>query len=200
MSRRATQNKSPNSGHKNPPQLTTEIVGTKTFRFRYEKDEPIEIALFDQDLLNLLSVVYSPYVFRVFESVKLKRVEMWNCNIQNTLHTISVEWLRTFPYGNKTSIVSDTALGTAEAAHVVAKPPKDSLMASWLSAEGGPSSPVKLALIHVPKGTVIDITVAYVINMNSPGITTNTSPPALSPGTLFVPTIYGVLLPVSVNT
>lgn len=197
--RRVSQNKSPNKGHKNPPQLSTEIVGTKTFRFRYEKDEIQTVNLFDQDLLNLLSVVYSPYTFRVFESVKLKSIEMWNCNIQNTAHTISCEWLRTYPYGNKTSIVSDTALGTAVAAHVMAKPPSDSLTASWISAEGAPSAPVALANLVIPKGTIIDITVSFVINTNSPGITSTVTPPALSPGTIFVPVIYGILIPVSVN-
>lgn len=155
--------------------------------------------LFDQDILNLLSIVYSPYTFRVFESVKLKSIEMWNCNVQNTAHTISCEWLRTFPYGNKTSIKSDTALGTATPAHVMAKPPSDSLASSWISAEGSPSTPVALANLVFPKGTIIDINVSFVINMNSPGITTNVSPPALSPGTLFVPVIYGILIPVSVN-
>jgi hypothetical protein len=77
--------------------------------------------------------------------------------------------------------------------------PSESLDASWITAEGAPSSPVALASLGFAKGTIVDITVSYVINMNSPGITTTVSPPALSPGTLFVPIIYGILIPVSVN-
>ena len=94
-----------------------------------EDKNDFSIVVYDLDLLNMLSSVLIPGgspAVRLFESVKLKQVEMWNCNNTNTAHTISLEWLRTFPFGNKTSIHTDTALGSAVAAHLIVRPPKDS--------------------------------------------------------------------------
>lgn len=158
------------------------------------------VIIYDLDLLNMLSSVLIPGgspAVRLFESVKLKQVQMWNCNNTNTAHTISLEWLRTYPYGNKTSVTSDTALGSAVAAHVNTKPPKDSYASVWLSGSDEPKPLFQLMLCY---GTVIDITISYVINMNAQAnMATVGAVPAYPPGTLFVPNIYGVLEPQSVN-
>lgn len=198
-SRRVSQNKSPNKGYKNPPQVVTELVGTQTFRFKYNKDEnDFSLIFYDLDLLNMLSNVIAPAstASRIFESVKLKRVEMWNANIANTAHTISLEWLRTYPFGNKTSIHSDTAVGTAEPAHIFVKPPKDSYCRVWLS---GSDEPKPLFQVSLCNGTIIDITLSYVVNVNAQANAASVPVPALPQGTLFVPVLYGVLIPQSVN-
>jgi len=114
-----------------------------------------------------------------------------------TAHTISLEWLRTYPYGNKTSIITDTALGSAVAAHVHTKPPKDSYASVWLS---GSDEPKPLFQLSLCRGTIIDITLSYVINLDAQSISANVGAvPAYPPGTLFVPKIYGVLEPQAVN-
>lgn len=159
------------------------------------------VIIYDLDLLNMLSSVLIPGgspAVRLFESVKLKQVELWNCNVSSTAHTISLEWLRTYPYGNKTSVHSDTALGSAVAAHVHTKPPKDSYASVWLSGSDEPKPLFELKLCYA---TVIDITLSYVINMNAQATNATVGAvPAYPPGTLFVPKIYGILEPQSVNS
>jgi len=201
VSRRASQNKSPNKGYKNPPQLVTELCGTQTFRFKYLEDKnDFAVVIYDLDLLNMLSSVLIPGgspAVRLFESVKLKRVEMWNANMTSTAHTISLEWLRTYPYGNKTSITSDTALGSAVPAHIYVQPPQDSYARVWMS---GSDEPKPLFQLSLCRGTIIDITLSYVINLDAQANNANVGAvPAYPPGTLFVPRIYGVLEPQSVN-
>jgi hypothetical protein len=165
-----------------------------------EDKNDFSVIVYDLDLLNMLSSVLIPGgspAVRLFESVKLKQVEMWNCNNTNTAHTISLEWLRTFPFGNKTSIHTDTALGSAVAAHVIVRPPKDSYAHVWLS---GSDEPKPLFTLNLCYGTVIDITLSYVINLNAQANNANVGAvPAFPPGTLFVPKIYGVLEPQAVN-
>lgn len=154
--------------------------------------------LTDVDLVELLlfNNAGSPY-YRVFDSVKLLSIELFSASSTNRLHTVAVEWLQVEPYGSRTQTVSDTAVGVTEPAHVRAMPPRDSYGHSWLS----PRADVKsIANLTLPFDTVIDITVAYVVNLNSPGVGAQYSAGTSQPvGTMFVPTIYGVLEPVSVN-
>jgi hypothetical protein len=76
-------------------------------------------------------------------------------------------------------------------------PPMDSYAHSWLSPSGDPKY---IAQLTLPFDTVVDITVRYVVNLNTPGVvaqySSGTSTPA---GSMFVPVIYGVLNPQSVN-
>jgi len=153
----------------------------------------------DLDLINMLCSINAPTIqaARVFESVKLKHIQMWNANISNTAHTISLEWARTYPFGNKTSIISDTALGTSEPAHVNVYPPKDSYSRVWLS---GSDEAKPLFTLSLCKGTIIDITLQYVVNINAQSNIAAVPVPALPAGTLYVPVLYGILIPQSVNT
>jgi len=154
--------------------------------------------LTDIDLLEqLLFATSGSQTYRVFDSVRLKSIELFSASSTNRLHTVSVEWLRVEPYGSKTQTVSDTAVGVTEPAHVRAMPPKDSYAHSWLSPD---STPRSLAVLSLPFDTVIDITVQYVINLNSSGVVANyTGGSSVPAGSMFVPTIYGVLIPQSVN-
>jgi len=194
-SRRVSQNKSPS----HPTSFSTELSGTQKFRFIYSKTEVLKYNLTDTDLIELLLFNSGPGPFyRVFDSVKLRSIELFSPSSTNVLHTVAVEWLRVEPYGNRTQTVSDTAVGVTEPAHVRAMPPKDSYASSWLSPSGDSKN---IANLTLPFDTVVDITVQYVVNLNSVGVVAQYSGGTSVPtGTMFVPTIYGVLAPQSVNT
>lgn len=193
-SRRVSQNKSPS----HPTSFTTELAGTQKFRFIYSKTDVLKYNLSDTDLIELLLFNSGPGPYhRVFDSVRLKSIELFSPSSTNVLHTVAVEWLRVEPYGNRTQTVSDTAVGVTEPAHVRAMPPKDSYASSWLSPSGDSKY---LANLTLPFDTVVDITVQYVVNLNSAGVVAQYSGgTSTTAGTLFVPTIYGVLVPQSVN-
>lgn len=193
-SRRVSQNKSPT----NPTSFQTELSGTQKFRFVYEKAEPLSYYLTDVDLVELMLFNSGPgSYYRVFDSVKLHSVELFTTSSTNVLHTVSLEWQRVYPFGSKTQTISDTGTGVTEPAHVRATPPKDSYAHTWLSPD---ATPKNLCLLNLPFLTIVDITVSYVLNVNSAGVAAQYSAGASVPaGTMFVPTIYGVLIPQSVN-
>lgn len=152
----------------------------------------------DVDLIELLLINSGagPY-YRAFDSVKLQSVELYSTSSTNRLHTVTAEWLRVYPFGSKTQTVSDTGTGVTEPAHVRATPPVDSYAHTWLSPEATPKSILR---IDLPYLTIIDITVSYVMNLNSAGVVAQYSGGSSVPaGTMFVPSIYGVLIPVAIN-
>ncbi len=75
--------------------------------------------------------------------------------------TVSCDWTGAAPQGGfgKSNRVSDTSMGSSEPAHIVTRPPPASQIAQWL---GGASSTAICSLVY-PLGTLIDVTLEYVI-------------------------------------
>jgi len=113
-------------------------------------------------LLSLIGVGDSNTlaVWRIAESCKLKKVEIWSPTTQGSgisSSIISVQWISTL--ANNT-IVSD--VGNAfETPHIVTSPPKNSLAGYWSKTSTNESE--VLFITELAAGAVIDLWVDYVL-------------------------------------
>ena len=154
--RRVIQNKSPN-----PPMFQQEPIQKRKFRFKAFQGSGFNNTIYESDLLDLACMATgSTSAYRRYESVKLDKVEVWCANGNGALsNDINLEWLNTNFIGGSGGTVSDTALGTANIAHISSKPPKNSKADFWLSGSIV-SEPV--FNLECPQGSIVDITVRYV--------------------------------------
>jgi len=95
----------------------------------------------------------------LFDSFKLKRIEVWGPPFNassGTVSTVSVAMIgETATYrGGALLTKSDTAMGL-EPAYVSVKPPKDSFQGMWQR-----SGDVKLFNLAAPVGSIVDVTVS----------------------------------------
>ncbi len=108
--------------------------------------------------------------YRILSGFRLRSIEMWQSSATSTT-ALSVEW--TSSYGPST-VISDTPVGTAFAAHVSSSPPRDSQAAFW-SLTGSNESEVVM-ILSFDQQAVIDITFeAIVQNGEAPVAVTTTA-------------------------
>jgi len=93
--------------------------------------------------------------YRLLESMKIRRVEVWAANSAgNASNTITLEWTKTADFGGPGKVVSDTALGIANVACVSTPPDKSSLASDWIGTAAN-----TLFQITLPQGAVLDLLV-----------------------------------------
>ncbi len=168
--RRVSQNKSPN-----PPQLQATISHKHRFRFVVTNAGGINYALTANDFADLLCVATSANVaYRLWDSVRIRAIEMWCANSSgSSSNTVQVEYSSVGSYGGSTGITyNDTALGTANIAHVKTSPPPMSLASFWI----GRTENTELVTITGPQGSVIDLVLEFAFN--------DTETPVLVTGTV----------------
>lgn len=121
--------------------------------------EPITKApISNLDLLDLKCMATgSSAAYRVFGAAKLNSIEVWSGNATgNAVNTIEVELATNNPnFGSMSKIFSDSAIGTANVAHVKAIPPRDSFSGAWLPTVG--STEYVLAYLTLPLGSIVDV-------------------------------------------
>ncbi len=145
-------------GTLDPPQIKSNIVLKHKYRFR-------ATAAFTGSITNtriagalggmattIVGVSLLP------ESFRIRKVELWAPPpSQGAASTISLEWLGS---ANSPSLeVSDTTVSVSRPAHIVTKPPVQALSSFWQQ----PSGTVAFTL-NVPTGTIIDLTVDWIIS------------------------------------
>jgi hypothetical protein len=160
--RRVTQNKSPNKGYKNPPQIDCPIRQKHRFRYEETQDGGADVTIYNKDLLDLVCMATASNVaYRVLDGVKLDLVEMWSCNnpsISNYSNQITLEWLNTQYSGAPGNTYTDQAMGATDIAHICARPPKEAGSAFWIA--DGDRTP--LFNMRLPQYTIVDIVVEVV--------------------------------------
>lgn len=154
-SRRVIQKKSP-TGTKNPKQLQTNIQTSHTFRF-YCNDGGANINISNADLLDLMCFATgATTAYRVLDGIKLSHVEAWSANGSGAVsNTIQIEWLPTNYAGDSGKVVTDTAIGVTDIAHVFTRVPKLSGASFWVS--GNPSTSINFFSMTLPPGSVVDV-------------------------------------------
>ncbi len=156
-SRRKTGNQ-----HSQPPALVASFNGTKTIRFYVVNNGTYVMQI--NDLLDLICVATSATTaYRLFDSVRLRKIEMWASSPSGTNNTlVSVEDINSsgVPYLTaKSQSVQDMVVGTARAAHLVYRPTAGTVQSSWFTASNG--STAGILSLSVPPGAVIDVTIEY---------------------------------------
>jgi len=158
---RVIQNKAPEYLSR-PGMWSPSIKKTATFRFQ-TTNNTAGLVINDTNLQDLKCMATgAAAAYRIFGGVKLNYVEMWANAQAGTPVTISAEWLSNNPYfGNDSNLKSDTALGTAENAHVKFRPPRGSYAAGWLSNNIGANN--NILQLAFPIGTIIDVSLTFTI-------------------------------------
>jgi hypothetical protein len=150
-----------------PPQV--DLCPVQTMLFRFLATGNSSITIYRRNLLCLImeqAAVAGPLV-SIFESVRLKKVEMWGGSSTNdiTPSNVALEWADT--RGNS-KIIND--YGTINRpAHIVCKPAKGANAGMWSSMDAAYINEPLFTLTYTTS-TVIDVTVNYCI---ANGITAN---------------------------
>ena len=129
---------------------------THRFRFVVTNASGINFTLTAIDFLDLLCVATGGNVaYRICDSVKIKELEIWCANSSgSSSNTVQIEYSAAGGYSGSSGLTfNDTALGTADIAHVKARPPPGSSASFWL----GNSANGSLVTVTGPQGSVIDI-------------------------------------------
>jgi len=150
------------NNNKNPPQHSSNVRLKHKFRFSVPATG-FSGGISDSQVLHAtggIATVTNTTLTNWVQSFRVKKIEIWSAPpSQGSASTASVEW---FGFGNSPSIeVSDTTLSTATNAHVVSKPPPNSLCAFWQKATG-----TGLFSLVLPAGSIMDMTLDLILQDN----------------------------------
>jgi hypothetical protein len=181
------------------PQLETTV--RKSHRFRFNASSPLDdVAITTFQVLGaaggICSVVNNSVSY-INRSMKIKSIEIWSpTSTSTTSATCSVNWQGGTNAPNVE--VSDTSINQSRPAHIMTRPPVNSLASFW--AIGGGTTVFK---ISCPGGSIIDIQLSLIevdqsAASNTATITTGTL------GALYYLALDGpttnLLVPISLNT
>jgi len=186
----------------NPPQINSNVRTSHRFRF-------ISTAAVTNQLVTsaaLLAVagtigtVTNSTVALVYESVRLKSVEVWAPPAsQGASATVSVEWIGS---ANSPSIeVSDTTISVSHNAHIKCVPPQQSLASFWQIV----GNTATMFTLNCPTGSVVDISLELLFADQSTTLATQAGLTTVVIGRVYflaldVASLTHVLVPVSLNT
>jgi hypothetical protein len=144
------------------PPYQAAMIYKRHFRFQNNGVSSLTVPVQRGTLLSLIGIGDSNTlaVWRVAESCKLKKIEIWAPTSGGTGITssiISVQWISTL--ANNT-IISD--VGNAfEIPHIVSTPPKNSLAGYWSKTSTNETE--VLFITELASGAVVDLWVDYVL-------------------------------------
>jgi hypothetical protein len=147
-----------------PPQLKTNVSLNHVYRF--VSTTATATVITNQNLLFAAGTVVATAtsVYSMYSSVRVKRVSIWTPPpSQGSNSTCSVEWIGGANTNN--SEFSDTTVSTAQPAMVSCQPPVSSLAHFWSNS----GSSLNLFTIVAPSGSIIDISLALILNDNENG-------------------------------
>jgi hypothetical protein len=140
-----------------PPQWSPTVAVDLHLRFELATAGVNSLAISTTDLLNLKVVATTAVLaYRIFDAVKLRKVEIWCANtVATASNTVEVEFLSSNPYySDDSKIFTKTAVGTSAVAHVVAKPNPKGMSSAWFS---GASNSFTIFNISAPQGSIVDV-------------------------------------------
>lgn len=146
-----------------PPQLSPAFHGTKTLRFYSSSTASGSITV--KDLLDLIFVATTTTAgYRLMDSVRMRKIEMWASAPAAGTTVISVEENVTgaTTITGRSFAVTDMVVGSARSAHLVYKPVRGSYTDMWYSA-AQPVTTTTLVNIIAPASSVLDLTIDYVL-------------------------------------
>jgi hypothetical protein len=170
-----------------PPQIQSTLKGSTTLRFNATTGGPYLISA--RDMLDTLLVgINTTTVYNIFETIRIKHVELWGINIlTNVPVTVSLQFFDNSNVETATKVFSDTSIGTTEAAHVKASPPSLSSAKFWQGNNSG-----NLFYIVVPQYAVIDVAFEYVLASGSYAQAAQNAVSGASPGIIYARGLDGL--------
>jgi len=123
------------------------------------------------DLLDQMGfIVTATTGYRLFQAVRLKKVEIWGSLYDQSTPVSNVmrfQWIAG-ANGSPSAVISDAALGASGVSHILARPPKGSNAWNWHSVS---TSTVSVFNMLVGIGAIVELTFDYVVFDNVGGET-----------------------------
>lgn len=194
--RRRPQRRTNISG--SPPSFNSSVRFSKRVRFSNTSGSTVAFTIFRHSLLSMFCMgVTDSVAYRTLNAVRLRRIEVWalsgfgtSSSSDNATGTISVMWQSNY---SPEAIISDT--GTVfRPAHLMTRPPKDSLASYW--SLGGINESEPLFSLQLPQQTIFDLIVDCVVQNNAlndqtPISVTPTTGGSLVDGRMYIPYLDG---------
>jgi len=157
-----------------PPQINPQITHNQRFRFVVQTTAASQKNITFNNLLDCLFVATSATTgVQVFDSVKIKKVELWYVPTStNPPSQVVIAWNGAPTAGGvgiagNAKVVGDTSLGI-EPAHVLSPAPRDSNAGLW-----NQSSTAVAFSLTCPVGTVVDVEMSLKTDESPPTSVTN---------------------------
>lgn len=140
-----------------PPAINSNV--RISHKFRYVASAAIvDVGIVSDDLIMACGgmAVATTTVAALARTAKLKSVTVWTPTATSTTPTTcSVEWPAS--QRSPSSEVSDTSINVSRPAHIVARPPKESLSSFWFDE----STNATVFTLNAPIGSVVDVELEY---------------------------------------
>jgi len=187
-----------------PPQFspTFKILG-KRLRFQATAASPgLQLTMIHFGDLWCLSTL-ATQATQIASHCRLKAIEMWAPPAASLVPvTVAIDWTGGTVGGfGKSTRVSDTAVGSAQPAHIRSSPPLNSQIAQWFAA----NSNTEVCRISFPAGAIIDITYDVVVRDDASVAIVTGAVAGAAPGAVYVRALDSVtstanLPPISIAT
>jgi len=145
-----------------PPQINSNIIVRHKFRFT-NTGSTSAIPIYTTELISAMGAMgttTNSTVTCFFLSARLIKVEAWaNTSASNTSAGVLLKWGSNNNYTG-TREVSDLTNNPSSPAHIIARPPKDSMPAFWFNAQ----SSFNIFTIGIAPGGIIDVSLEGVLS------------------------------------
>ncbi len=155
------------SGEVGPPSIPITVRGGHTFRFAATAAITGRFLGFVEVLDLLCMATSSTAAWRLFGSVKLKRLQIWAAS-SSTGAPVTVSFTKqssTVGNNGDSVLYSDTVLGSAHNAYICVKFSDREQVGQWQ----GSATSGSYGQITVPANAVVDLTISYTLNDNVVG-------------------------------
>jgi hypothetical protein len=164
-----------------PPQFSSNIVATHKFRFTSFSGSKVAITV--GDILGAIGGIgtSATTVASIASAFQIQNIQIWAPPAsQGSVATVQLEWAGSTNSPNVA--VSDTSSSVTTPARVSSRPPKNSQASFWQNIN---ISTAFLFQLTAPTGSIIDLTVRFVVNNDE------------NVGTAFITTVTTAVLNVS---
>ncbi len=160
-----------------PPSFSPSVLVSKTFRF--QSNAVATTAITFSNLLDIWNVAATATTaYRLFDRVRIRRIEVWAVGATNVPATIYIDWAGiTVGSAGPSLRVSDTSVGSTTPAHINAKPPSTAACSLWQA-----QSTNVAFFISGPINTIIDLHLSGYVDDNGSGTSVVAAPAGATPG------------------
>jgi len=145
-----------------PPQISSNVIVRHKFRFT-NTGTTSAIPIYTTELISAMGcmgTVTNSTVTAFFLSARLIKVEAWaNTSASNASAGVLLKWGSNNNYTG-TREVSDLTNNPSAPAHIIARPPKESMPAFWFNAQ----SSFNIFTIGIAPGGIIDVSLEGVLS------------------------------------
>lgn len=153
-----------------PPELQVSVIIGHTFRFRNSSAIVGQSVTVGQliGICGVIGTVTNTTVASIASSVKLRHIAIWPSEDTSTAHNPEISFATNYGTTSDRSVSKSLPLGISVTGAFTARPKADTLAALWQNSSA--SSSTLLTLYDIPAGSVIDVSVTFVLRNSQNGL------------------------------